>query len=88
MDDNFKYSARVLEAILNKGRIIEEKTAPQYRAFQFALLALEKTNLTRETAIIRYHAANLGASVFQDKYTREAISAAIRELNKMSAKEG
>lgn len=77
----------VLQSILDNRKEIATKSVTQTNAMHIAAIILEQenadgANLTREEGILKYHAANLDATLFCDEYTRKAIKAGIRQIDK------
>ena len=83
----------ILQAILDKRKVIMIKNAATTEAFNFGAVALERlnssgANYTHEAGIMRYHASQPGAYLLQDQYTRRAIEAAIFAIDRMMERSG
>lgn len=84
----------VLQSILDNRKEIATKSVTQANAMHIAAMILEQANadgagLIHEEGILKYHASNIDATLFCDKYTRRALEAGIRQINKhISAREG
>lgn len=82
-----KKARSVLQDILNARKEIAEKSVLQCNAINVAAAILERANeeganMRREAGVLRYHANNITATLFCDKYTRKAIETGIRQIDK------
>ena len=88
-----KLAAETLQSILDIRRDVREKTQMQLDALNIGANALEKAaetdpGLTQKAHIMRYHAGNKGAYMFQDDFTRGALKAAVSCIKKDAARYG
>lgn len=77
----------VLQGVLDNRKEIEEKSFVLCNAITVAAAIVERANadganLHHEAGVLRYHANNITATLFCDEFTRNAIKAGIRQIDK------
>lgn len=82
-----KRARDVLQEILDKRKEISEKTVTQINALHIAAMILERANeeganLIHEAGLVQYQANYITATLFCDEHTRNALKAAIDQIDK------
>lgn len=87
-----KTARTVLQSILDERKEVREKSAMQLEALNIGARSLEEgvangAHIHHEAAILRYHAAYMGAHMLMDDRTRGALKEAVARLERDIARE-
>ena len=82
-----KTAEAIISAILDNRKEIRVKNVFQLQALDLAAQLVERANdngasMQREAGVLRYQANNPGAYLLCDKYTRKALEAGLRQIQR------